>query len=545
MDKEILELIRKRGLLLEKEVFDFLGEFGNGKVARNFLEQIERISGERMITRKVLKNNVEYVKSFVSNLPGEEKSSAQRVIVNLGISLEVKREAEVISERGESESGSVKPSSLESPGKGNSREVSPRQDFKIFYSDTSPDKKLEVKDFSGHFKARYGELQKILMGRQELQQNLVSINKIGSDRQNISIIGIVTEKRVTKNKNMFITFEDLTGEIKTLIKADKEELFEIAEELQLDDVVGVKANGNRDILFVNEIFFPDAHIFEKTKFESDVSVAFVSDTHCGSDRHLGGNFERYLEWLNSGDEAAKKIKYMFFVGDNVDGVGIFPGQENVLDLKSMQEQYKQLAGYLRKVPKNITMFMCPGQHDATRVAEPQPLISKKYAPELYEIENLILVTNPTLVKLIDKPGREEIEFKVLMYHGASIHSLINEIKELRVMKAHQCPAKAVRHMLKRRHLAPTHGDVVYIPNIERDPLVISEVPDVLCTGEVHRPDIENYNGVLIITGSCWQAQTPFEEKVGNIPDPCKVPVLNLKSRELKVFDFSDEVKEDE
>jgi DNA polymerase II small subunit len=91
--------------------------------------------------------------------------------------------------------------------------------------------------------------------------------------------------------------------------------------------------------------------------------------------------------------------------------------------------------------------------------------------------------------------------------------------------------------LKRRHLAPSHSSVVYIPNGERDPLVISEVPDVMITGEVHRPDIEMYNGVLIITGSCWQAQTPFEEKVGNISDPAKVPILNLKTRELKVFDF--------
>jgi len=107
------------------------------------------------------------------------------------------------------------------------------------------------------------------------------------------------------------------------------------------------------------------------------------------------------------------------------------------------------------------------------------------------------------------------------------------------MKAHKTPAKAVRHMLKRRHLAPTHSSVVYIPSPEKDPLVITEVPDVLCTGEVHRLDIENYNGVLIVTGSCWQAQTPFEEKVGNIPDPAKVPVLNLKTRELRVLDFGD------
>jgi DNA polymerase II small subunit len=136
------------------------------------------------------------------------------------------------------------------------------------------------------------------------------------------------------------------------------------------------------------------------------------------------------------------------------------------------------------------------------------------------------------------------EFKVLMYHGASIHSFINGIPELREMKAHKCPAKAVKHMLKRRHLAPVHSAVTYIPNADKDPLVISEVPDILATGEVHRLDIENYNGTIIITGSCWQSQTPFEEKVGNVPDPCKVPVFNLKTRELKVFDFSDKKEED-
>jgi DNA polymerase II small subunit len=108
------------------------------------------------------------------------------------------------------------------------------------------------------------------------------------------------------------------------------------------------------------------------------------------------------------------------------------------------------------------------------------------------------------------------------------------------MKAHRTPARAVRHMLKRRHLAPTHSEVNYIPNKESDPLVIQEVPDVLCTGEVHRLDIENYNGIIIITGGCWQSQTDFEEKIGNIPDPAKVPILNLKTRELRILDFSSE-----
>ena len=63
------------------------------------------------------------------------------------------------------------------------------------------------------------------------------------------------------------------------------------------------------------------------------------------------------------------------------------------------------------------------------------------------------------------------------------------------------------------------------------------MPDILCTGEVHRLDIESYNGTIIITGSCWQARTPFEEKVGNEPDPCKVPIFNLKTGSLKIYDF--------
>jgi DNA polymerase II small subunit len=135
-----------------------------------------------------------------------------------------------------------------------------------------------------------------------------------------------------------------------------------------------------------------------------------------------------------------------------------------------------------------------------------------------------------------------------MYHGASLSTFINEIKELREMKAHRCPAKAVKHMLKRRHLAPMYGvshQIIYVPNEEKDPLVISEIPDIITIGDLHRADVENYKGVLIITNSCWQAQTPFEEKVGNIPDPCKVPVLNLRTRELKIFDFRDDTEVDE
>ena len=517
MNLELLKMIKEKGLLLEKEVYDLLQSFDDVNVAKDFLVGLEKYSGQKMITKSVLHKNFSFVQGMVSKLLGENKSSAENVFVKLGVSVEIMKESSI------------------SPVKESKKETLNGLPYQIFYADTKTDKKIEVGDFTGNFRARYQQIQRILMQRPDLQQ-LVSINKISGDRQQVQIIGILTEKRITKNKNIILTFEDLTGSISALVKADKAEVYAKAQELLLDDVVAIKASGSRDILFVNEIYFPDSFIQEKTRFNEDMNVAFLSDVHCGSDRHLGKGMEKFLEWINGEDEDARKIKYIFFSGDNVDGVGIFPGQENVLALKSMKEQYELLASYIKKIPKNITVFMCPGQHDATRVAEPQPIIDKNYAPALHEIENLVLVTNPTLVKLLEK----DKVFKILMYHGASIHSFIHEIPELREIKAHKTPARAVKHMLKRRHLAPTHSTAVYIPNIDKDPLVIGEVPDVLCTGEVHRLDIEIYNGVLIITGSCWQAQTPFEEKVGNIPDPCKVPVLNLKTRELKVFDFSDE-----
>ena len=517
MDKEILSVIREKGILLDKNVLEILNSFENPKEAATFLESVEKNTGQKVITRNVLLNNVQFVKSFVNKLPGEEKEVVENVFVRLGISLEIIKEKELIDRKKEDYQEKKR------QGLG----------YKLFYAETKPDKKLEVSDFVGNFKSRYQELQRILMEHATLQNNLMSIGKISGERSNVNVIGIVSEKRITKNKNIIFKLEDMTGSVNVLVRHDKEEVFKKAGEVLLDDVIGIVGSGNRDMIFVNDIEFPDCINHDKVYLDEDAWVVFLSDVHCGSDRHLGKSFNNFLNWLETDKELAPKIKYMFFTGDNVDGVGIFPGQENVLKLKSMSEQYDLLGSYLERVPKHITMFLCPGQHDATRVAEPQPIVSRKYASKLYDIDNLVLVTNPCMVKLIEG----DKEFKVLMYHGASLHNLINSIPELREAKAHLCPAKSVKHVLKRRHLAPIHSEMVYIPNVDKDPLVISEVPDILCTGEMHRTDIDSYNGVLIVVGSCWQAKTDFEEKVGNVPDPAKVPLVNLKTREIKILDF--------
>lgn len=519
---DIAEKVRELGLLLEKDIFESVLNFPDSASATNFLESVERASNQRIITKALLEKERAVVQRFVKTLPQEKQSIVENVFIRLGIQLEV-----------------VKEQSVESIKKIEIEQKEGKIGYQIFYAPTGTEKKLTVSDFVGNFRARYQQLQRLLMARPELQANLVSIGKISNERQNLSIIGIVVEKRVTKNKNLIVKVEDPTGTISVLAKVDDAELFESASELQLDDVVGIKCSGSREFLFAREIIFPDSFNVNPGRFDEEAYVAFLSDTHCGSKLHLEEELNKFFDWLNSEDPVAKKVQFLFFVGDNVDGVGIFPSQEDLLKLKSMKEQYELLASYLRRVPERITMFLCPGQHDAVRVAEPQPPLGKNYAAVLHEIPNLVLVTNPTMVKLT----QGDKVFKILMYHGASIHTFINEIKELRELKAHTCPAKAVKHMLKRRHLAPTHSSVVYIPNVEADPLVIGEVPDVLCTGEVHHLDIDNYHGTIIITGSCWQGRTPFEEAIGNVPIPAKVPILNLKTREIKVLDFEKHAEE--
>jgi len=309
----------------------------------------------------------------------------------------------------------------------------------------------------------------------------------------------------------------------------------------LDDTIAIKGVGSREIMFVNDFYWPDSFIEEKKHLTQDENVVFTSDLHIGSNMFLENNFLKFIHWINGemGNEEQKaealKVKYMFVVGDSIDGVGIFPGQEDVLNIKDIKKQYDKLAELFKKIRKDVTIVICPGQHDAVRVAQPQPPPNKEYAEKLYELDNLIFVGNPCLVE-IPNEGDGNGGLKILMFHGASFHGIVDEIEELRQTKARETPTKIVKQLLKRRHLAPSHSADT-TPG-EEDYLIIRDVPDIITTGELHRPEIDEYNKILMIASSCWQSQTPFEEKVGNNPDPCKVPMFNLKSRKIKILDFS-------
>ena len=405
-------------------------------------------------------------------------------------------------------------------------------------------KKREIQDFVIYYNKRFEALKKILLGRPELQ-NVTSINRIltKTNREEVSVIGMVSDKNETKNGNILISLEDTTGIIKVLISKNRSELFTSGKNIVFDEMIGITGVSGGQIIFANNIIFPEVPINNHLKKSPDeVYAAFISDIHVGSKKFLEDEFIKFINWLNGnfGDDdqknIAKKVKYLFMVGDLVDGVSVYPGQENELLIKDLVKQYEKFAELIGMIRGDIKMIICGGQHDAIRMSEPQPPLMRKYTEAVYKIPNAILVSNPCLVNIQSTKDFEG--FNIYMYHGASFHYYVDNVESLR--NAKENPSNTMKFLLQKRHFAPTHSSNVFVPETEEDPLVIEKVPDVVVCGDSHRSAIGNHNGVIIINCSCWQSKTDFQEKVGHDPDPAKVPILNLKTREIKILKFGDE-----
>jgi len=399
----------------------------------------------------------------------------------------------------------------------------------------------DVTSFVNHFKFRYNDLKDILVKRTELA-NVISISKAKNriDKSVVAIIGMVQDKRVTQNGNLLLSIEDPTGVISVLFNKNKNESYNQARDLVLDEVIGVIGNGNGDIIFGERICLPDIPISKEIKRVSDdVCVAFISDIHIGSNKFLEEKFLRFINWLNLKDKKdkdfAEKIKYLFIVGDLVDGVGVFPGQFDVLSVKDINQQYDLLAKYLSMIREDIRIIICPGDHDALRLAHPQPSLDKKIASKVWDLKNVVLVSNPGMVNI--HASKNFPGFDVLMYHGHGYHYYHDAVESLRGKDSTHNPRYIMQFLLQRRHLAPTHTSTIYVPDNKNDFMVIKKIPDIFVSGHLHKSDVSSYNNVVTINCSCWQSQTDFQVKVGNFPDPCKVPIMNLKSGKIEVLDF--------
>ena len=540
--KEILKFCIERGFLLDRDVLELFSGTSDIDVetSKLIIEKIGQFTQKRVITKSVFEDNKDKLDQILLNLPEENQRQAEKLKIKLGLSIEISREIikKDISSEGQRndkvEKGAVyETTSVDEKG-GNS--------IKIMSMNQISSKKLEVADFVKHFRSRFFEMSNLLRERAELE-NLISINKISGNSNGVSIIGIVSGKRITKNKNMLIELEDLTGKIVALVNINKPELFKKAENIALDSVIAVKGSGSREIVFVNDIFFPDSRLQERKKSPEEEYALFTGDLHFGSKRFLEESFLKFINYLNGdlkgdSDSEVEKIKYLFLVGDVVTGVGNYPNQEADLKIVDLEEQFIGLANLLKKIRRDIKIIISPGNHDGVRLMEPQPFLDEKYAWPLYDLDNVILTGNPCLVnigakksKKFDFPG-----FNVLTYHGFSFAFYANNISELMLKRAMNSPEDIMKYLLQNRHLAPTHASVQYSP-LEKDSLFIKEVPDIFVSGHTHKSAVSYYNNILLISSSCWEAMTPYQEKFGNEPDHCKVPMFNLKTREVKILDF--------
>jgi hypothetical protein len=70
MNQDTIAFIRQRGLFLEKDLFDLLTSFSDAEIAKNLLNNLEKVSGQKMITSSSLTKNAEYVLNVVKSLPG-------------------------------------------------------------------------------------------------------------------------------------------------------------------------------------------------------------------------------------------------------------------------------------------------------------------------------------------------------------------------------------------------------------------------------------------------------------------------------------------
>ncbi len=388
--------------------------------------------------------------------------------------------------------------------------------------------KRTVEDFVDYYNDRYEQLSAILRQRRAMQGavSLAHLEDMSSDEE-VSVVGLVEDKYKTNSGKFIVYIEDPTGSSKLLVEEED------GEHIVQDEVIGANGTLGDDIVFCDEVIWPDLPLPKNiSSTDEEVYAAFISDIHFGSIDTLNDTIDTFVAWLNSKSPFTERIKYLFVVGDVVEGVGIYPGQQEELRVENLYDQYEQFIDMVNEIRDDIEIIICSGNHDMVRLAEPQPPIPEDYVEELYEKDNVYFVPNPCWVNV---HGHDNGGIDVLMYHGYSFDDHVAKLEHLRD-KAYENPDHAMVDYLKRRHLAPIYGSNLLVPQ-ETDHHVIDRIPDIFCMGHNHSFANTTYKGVNVICAGTFQGQTAFQKRVGHEPDPGKVAVIDLSTRESTVKEF--------
>ncbi len=378
-----------------------------------------------------------------------------------------------------------------------------------------------LEDFSKYFLNRFRTLAGMLRQRRDLASAIDIVRARRLSRE-VSVIGIVDDVRMTRNGHRILELEDETDRISVLIPASTQLA---SSPVVTDEVIGVTGTVNpRGLLVASNIAEPDVPTTHRSQRCTDnVSVAFVSDMHVGSKSFLEDRWMKFSKWVANGEELSRSIKYIIMAGDLVDGIGVYPRQDEDLLIDDIYAQYEALAKLISELPSHLRIVLSPGNHDAVRPAEPQPALPdgiRKLMPS-----NVLCVGNPSMLSIHG--------VRILAYHGRSMDDLVGLLPNLSYAR----PLDAMKSMLQMRHLAPVYGGRTPIAPESRDLLVVDEVPDIFVTGHVHGVGIGEYRGVTMINSSAWQSQTSYQKMRNLVPMPGHVPVVNLCTGRVSIKDF--------
>lgn len=373
---------------------------------------------------------------------------------------------------------------------------------------------------------RYDYYYKLFI-EQYPSKKIVQIIKLNTSMHDIClVVRLLKTKTVTSfdKKKKLLFCEDLTGSIIASIDED-EEFFK--KKFMSDEIILLEGNVSffKTRKFkVKKIIFPGSNN-ELTKFvpaEKTTRIGIISDPHYGSKYFLKEKWSLMINWLKENYEK-QKIKYIVFCGDLVEGVGIYPNQKLELSTGRIVKQYSEFAQLLKEIPPAITKIVVPGNHDAVRLAEPQPIFQEIFRN--FFDKGTIFFSNPAFIQIET--------YTIGLYHGKAFDEWVEffpdlsrertcEIMELMLEKMHFCP-----FLGGRNHTAPGFDD----------PLIIKKIPNLFITGHVHHFDYLFHKGTHMINASAWQGQTPFQKKVNFKPKTSILSLVDISTNKLDILSF--------
>jgi DNA polymerase II small subunit len=389
-----------------------------------------------------------------------------------------------------------------------------------------------IEDFSHYFRDRFAKLVTALRQRPDARDaDSLALALKATQNEKVKFFAMVMEKR-ERHQKLFLQVDDLEDNATVLISPDDRPAYETAQKIPLDQVIcvsGVRAKG--DLFVAKEILLPDIPDHRPHLAEEEVWAVLLSDLHIGSKKFLADVLEHVFDWLNlrigTSDQRAiaERTKYVVICGDIVDGIGVYPRQEQELAIRDLYSQYQEAAKYIGMIPDYVEVLVLPGNHDAVRQALPQPPIPKDFAEPIYEARQLVSLGNPSQVLL------HGVNF--LLHHGRSLDDLLAGVPGIDFTQ----PEKAMRLQLQCRHLASEYGNRTAMAPTKIDHLVIDTVPDIFHSGHIHVVKYENYRGTQIINSGAWQAQTDYQRRVGLVPTPGILTAVNLRTLQVRLINF--------